>query len=96
MLILNVEKGQIVDFDPSARHREYVDMYDTWSKCRKAVSGARAVCEAGTEFLPPLSGHYKDKKLKSIDLDKYNEFKKRASWYGATGLTHNAFNGMHY
>ncbi len=68
----------------SATHPTYNGMVRSWSRCRDAAAGPRAIKDAGTTYLPPLKGQ------SEVDYQKY---KGRALWFGATGRTIDGLTG---
>lgn len=52
-----------------------------WTTCRDAYDGEDAIKEAGTKYLPLLGGH------SSATDSKYQAYKDRALFYGATART---------
>lgn len=66
-----------------ALNKSYTKYAPQWGKCRITSEGEDAVKEAGTEFLPPLEG----KKNSTQKSAHYEDYLKRASFYGAMGRT---------
>ncbi len=62
----------------NATHAQYDAHRDQWQRCREAAAGSDAVKQAGTRYLPRLSGQ---------DGPEYEAYKIRADWYGATDRT---------
>lgn len=60
------------------KHPEYSKNLPFWNKCNLVVEGEDAVKAAGTTFLPMLSEQ---------ETDDYNAYKRRASFYAASGRT---------
>jgi len=67
------------------RHPDYTKRRKQWKRCRDAVEGQDAVKEAGTEYLPRLSGHTES---------EYQAYKQRAFWYNATARTVDGLTGL--
>ncbi len=70
---------------PDEQHKDYVAMFDTWSMCRDAAIGQRAVHDAGEVYLPKLSGQ---------SDDDYKSYKMRAVYFNATGRTVAGMGGL--
>ncbi len=62
----------------NATHAQYDAHRDQWQRCREAAAGSDVVKQAGTRYLPRLSGQ---------DGPEYEAYKLRADWYGATDRT---------
>lgn len=98
-----IKGGTLPDnFDVKARHPKYTEMLPYWQRCRDARQGAKAVkdglnCEL---YLPRLDSQVlldsENGKNSYQKNREYNNYKKRAIWYGATGKTVEAFKGMIY
>lgn len=69
------------------KHPDYSAHVERWAKCRTAVEGECAVKEQGELYLPRLSSD-----VETSD-DDYMAYKKRASFYGASGRTVNGLAG---
>lgn len=68
----------------NTKHPTYEAKLSTWTKCRDAISGEEALKNAGQLYLPKLSGQ---------EDDEYEAYKMRASYYNASGRTHEAMLG---
>lgn len=66
-------------------HKQYTLALPDWTLMRETIAGSRAVHEAGIRFLP---------KLCEQPDPEYRDYNMRAVWYGATGRTAEAFQGM--
>lgn len=66
------------------KHKQYQAMAPLWRKCRLVLEGEEAVKEAGTEFLPSLSGQ---------TAAEYDAYKDRAMFFGAAGRTRSVMLG---
>jgi len=62
----------------TSQHPEYQQHQAHWQQCRDAADGEDAVKARAEQYLPRLT--------EQTD-DEYNAYRKRASWYGATGRT---------
>lgn len=60
------------------KHPEYTANQDIWNKCIDFYEGEEAVKDAGSKYLPKLSGQ---------DTQKYNAYRDRALFYNAVGRT---------
>lgn len=97
-------KGQPLplNFDVKARHPKYDEMLKFWQMCRDARTGVKAIKYGpnAETYLPRLDSQV----IANKDSDKspneknrqYENYKNRSVWYGATGQTVEAFNGMIY
>ncbi len=65
-------------------HPSYEGFIVRWKRCRDAFDGEDAVKEAGTAYLPKLSGQ---------DQTEYNAYRMRALYYGAVGRSIDGFVG---
>lgn len=75
----------LVDIMPvSTAHPDYSSNLPSWRKQRHFRDGSEAVKNAGTAYLPMLSGQ---------DDEDYKGFKDRALFYGASGRTQQALAG---
>lgn len=81
----NLEVGELIRFDPMVVHPDYAEMSDEWEKCRDCHAGEKQVKKKGTKYLPKLNGQ---------DDEEYENYKKRAQFYGATNRTVEAYLGM--
>jgi hypothetical protein len=70
-------------------HREYSARSDQWSRCRDCYEGSDTVKSRGVKYLPQLDSHTRP----GGNL-KYDEYKKRALYYNATGRTTDGLSGM--
>lgn len=66
-------------------HHEYDAAHPDWSIVRDVMAGSRAVKEAGTTYLPRLSGD---------SDDEYRAYKMRAKFFNATARTHSSLAGF--
>lgn len=66
-------------------HSLYSENLPIWQRCRILSSGQRAVKNAGTEFLPKLSGQ---------DSPMYESYLKRAYYFNASGRTVDGLTGV--
>jgi hypothetical protein len=66
-------------------HKDYAAMSAKWSRCRHAISGQDEVHEHGVAYLPML---------KDQTRDDYDAYKKRATFFNATGRTVDGLVGM--
>lgn len=69
----------------TATHPDYDKRIKQWERCRHAVAGEDAIKQAGTVYLPRLSGHTDN---------EYDAYKKRAVWYNATSRTVDGLTGL--
>jgi len=69
----------------SKRHPDSAEMLAIWDKCADVREGQTAVHEAGSVYLPVLSGQ---------SNSEYQAYKRRAVFYGAMSRTVDAFAGM--
>jgi len=69
----------------NSTHDQYDKMAGKWKRCRDAAAGQDAIHAAGEQYLPKLGGQ---------DSDEYNAYKKRATYYNATGRTVDGLSGM--
>ena len=69
----------------SIRHPSHIKMSPQWKKCRVTSAGQKAVHDAGTDYLPKLSGQ---------DDTKYNAYKSRAQFFNAVWSTVKVMVGM--
>lgn len=77
--------GEIVKFDPMVVHHDYAEMADEWEKCRDCYAGEKQVKKKGVQYLPMLNGQ---------TTEQYENYKRRAQFYGATNRTVEAYLGM--
>lgn len=76
-------------------HPTYGQMTGVWRKMRDTFAGQTAIKEAGTIYLPPLTSHIPDDKTTAaVAAARYNNYKSRAIFFGATENTIMAFKGM--
>lgn len=97
MLDVNLQIGDVLPFSPAVYHETYAGLLETWESCRDAYAGSIAIKSAGEKYLPRLSGQKAHEKLgiTQEDADEaYKDYKNRATWYGATKTTINAYRGM--
>ena len=71
--------------NPDIVHDDYTDMLETWTACRDAAIGQRAIHKAGDTYLPKLAGQ---------ESKDYNAYKGRAQFYGATGRSIKGMKGL--
>ncbi len=69
----------------TSTHPRYRKFQESWTDCRDALEGQRAVKEAGTRYLPKLTGQTNA---------EYDAYKKRALFYSITSKTLSALVGM--
>lgn len=67
------------------QHPSYTKRLKQWKRCRNAVAGEDEIKDAGTDYLPKLSGH--------TDAE-YKAYKQRAVWYNATARTVDGLTGL--
>ncbi|CAB4194273.1 Domain of unknown function DUF4055 [uncultured Caudovirales phage] len=66
-------------------HPEYTEHAAQWQRCRDAFEGQDAIHEAGSTYLPMLSGQ---------SVDEYKAYVTRATFYNATSRTVSGLKGM--
>jgi hypothetical protein len=64
---------------------EYKKMLPLWKKARQAIEGEEAIKDEGVKYLPKLGGQ---------DEIEYLAYKKRATYYNATGRTAAGIKGV--
>lgn len=69
----------------NSTHPHFAAHIDQWQRCRDVLCGQDAVHAAGERYLP---------KLKEQPQEEYDAYKKRASFYNATGRTVSGLKGM--
>ncbi len=69
-------------------HPLYLDRMPEWQMVNDCLAGRRAMINAGTRYVPQLTGHKTP--------DEYNSYLNRGSWYGALQKTASAFLGQIY
>lgn len=80
-----IQEGDAVTIDLYTQHPLYAEMQDEWEKCRDCYGGEKAVKSKDTLYLP---------RLQDQTIDEYENYKKRAQFYGATSRTVEAYLGM--
>ncbi len=70
---------------PYLTHWEYNEFSEAWARARAVLAGEDAVKDAGTRFLPMLEHQ---------TPEEYAAYKKRASFFNATGRTAEAYLGL--
>lgn len=77
---------------PHPLHKEFMPV---WRKMRDTFKGQTAVKEAGPLYLPPLTSHLPDDQTTlQVAQKRYEAYKARAVFFGATENTIRAFKGM--
>lgn len=77
---------------PHPLHKDFVPV---WRKMRDTFKGQTAVKAAGDIYLPRLTSHMPDDQTTAqIALKRYEAYKSRALFFGATENTIRAFKGM--
>lgn len=66
------------------KHEQYDKKSKIWKKCRDAIAGEEAIKAAGDVYLPKLGGQ---------NEDEYNAYVMRASFFNASGRTHEGMLG---
>lgn len=66
-------------------HEEYCEFKAQWQLLRDCYAGQAEIQEAGTKYLPKLSGQ---------SNEEYNAYLKRPAFYNATGRTVDGLSGM--
>lgn len=61
-------------------HPSYDEFVDQWKRISDCLRGRDAIVDAGTDYLPKLSGHHDDP-------DEYKRYLTGGLWYGATSRT---------
>lgn len=69
-------------------HPSYLSRLPEWTMVNDCLAGRRAMINAGTTYVPQLTGHKTP--------DEYNSYLNRGSWYGALQKTAAAFIGQIY
>lgn len=64
------------------KHSEYVLRHPQWERIRDALGGEDPVKEKGFKYLPMLGSQ-----AEANDVAQYNNYKSRATWYGASKRT---------
>ncbi len=69
----------------NSQHPEYANLIDKYQRCRDVAKGQDAVHAKGTKYLPSLTDQ---------EIDDYNAYKLRASFFNATWRTISGLTGM--
>lgn len=69
--------------NPAARHQEYSEYIEQWTRCRDAYSGSDAIKGKREAYLPKLDVHLRGTK----GDERYNAYIRRAYFYNATKRT---------
>lgn len=81
----DIQEGDSININVSARHPLYSAAYDMWETCRDFYEGEDAVKQRGEKYLPQLNGQTKE---------EYRVYKNRGMLFNGTGRTVEAYRGM--